>query len=224
MVEPPAWVQAVHGTDDVVEDMVGEEERSFLFDASTPVPGEAGGCCPARGVCAVGGSAVIDGSCPVDSPSPSPSFAPPPLPPLMRARVLHLKLSRYPLHSTPQNKPPHVFSAVSMTLSRPNCCGCSTWQLKKWSAFARGRRRSSAKQLRRRHASNPRRNSTARRSLNVNAIKRVLSDCVVQLLQLHAARTKVVGQMRDADALQGKIDVMCTEVTKAANSRYEHKF
>jgi hypothetical protein len=53
-------------------------------------------------------------------------------------------------------------------------------------------------------------------------IMRVLSDSMVQLLQLHAARTKVVGQMKDADALQAKIDVMCTEVTEAANYRYEH--
>jgi hypothetical protein len=33
-----------------------------------------------------------------------------------------------------------------------------------------------------------------------------------QLVQLHAARSRVAGQMRDADALQGKIEAVSSEV------------
>lgn len=180
VVETPAWVQAVHGTDDVVEDMVGEEERSFFFDASTPVTGEAGGCCPARGVCAVGGNAVIDGSCPVDSPSPSPLFAPPPLPPLMRARVLHLKLSS----GLNDIVSPKLLRLQHVATEEMVCIRAREASLQRQTAASTTRLKSAAQQ----HSA--------------------------QLLQLHAARTKVGGQMRDADALQGKIDVMCTEVNK----------
>lgn len=35
---------------------------------------------------------------------------------------------------------------------------------------------------------------------------------LAQLLLLQVARTRVAGQMRDADALQGKLDAMSTEV------------
>ena len=36
-----------------------------------------------------------------------------------------------------------------------------------------------------------------------------------QTLLLHGARLRVAGQMRDADALQGKIDAMGAEVARA---------
>ena len=43
-------------------------------------------------------------------------------------------------------------------------------------------------------------------------LRGIFALMLAQLLLLQVARTRVAGQMRDADALQGKLDAMSTEV------------
>ncbi len=95
VVEAPVWLQG----EEEVEEVVGEKDEDVVIDAAA---GGGGGCVGGGGVaahdmCAAGCSAAIDASPHPIKPPPFPAFAPPPLPRLMRARSLHLKLNRSPL-------------------------------------------------------------------------------------------------------------------------------